>query len=489
MTMKKIKHLLIALGICLSSSCSLEILPDSSVSNDSYWKTESDVEAAVNGIYTQIRNQLDSWKWMYWFEARACNIGPGLTASGIGSYNNNQITSNLNDTNWATLYNIVSQTNAVINNIDRVDFYDQSVRNELVAEAYCVRAWCYFNLVRLWGDVPVITNFISSLNDPQLYPARSPKVEVWQLIIDDIENAAELYASKGIRDRCRISRPAILMLRTEIYLWLYKIEDSNQEYLRLAESSIDEVLTTSKTVLALQGSYKKVFEEENNPEIIWALHYDKDENSSQYGSLLCQSSTLVPAAYRNNPIPVATSSNRMSFTKLFYENYRNRTAGDTRAPYISSDLEASGINYRYTLKYMGEMNGTNRVFTTDTRVYRMAEAHLLKAEILAERGLYPDAVGQLNTVVARAYNRKEYYPPTLSGEGFKTTLLDERMIEFAGECKAWFDLIRFGQAFERVPSLKGREADNQGNILLMPVHDDTISRNPKIKQTPGFEKK
>ena len=105
---------------------------------------------------------------------------------------------------------------------------------------------------------------------------------------------------------------------------------------------------------------------------------------------------------------------------------------------------------------------------------------------MAERELYSEAVKVLNEVVTRAYNEKNHYPETLSGDEFKETLLDERMIEFAGECKSWFDLIRFGKVFERVPSLLGRENDNQGNILLLPVHDDTISRNTKIKQTPGF---
>ena len=438
--MKKIKLICLFVSLSVLNSCSLDILPDSVVSNESYWETESDVQSAVDGIYSKMRGQLDAWKWMYWFEARSGNIAPGFTSSGIGSYINNQITSNLNDTNWANLYNIVSQTNAVITNIDRVTFHNTTLHDELLAEAYAVRAWCYFNLVRLWGDV-------------------------------------------------KISRAAILMLRADIYLWMYKVEEANADYLTKAEKSVDEILALPKTALSLQGSYKNVFDKEGNTEIIFSIYYDKDENSSQYGSLLAQSSTLVPAALRNNPIPVATSANRMNFSKLFYDNYRNRTSGDTRVGYISSDIESGGVNYRYTLKYMGEMNGVTRVFTTDTRIYRLAEAYLFKAEILAEQGNYPKAVEYLNDVVARAYNEKEHYPKTLAGEEFKAALLDERMIEFAGECKSWFDLIRFGEVFNRVPTLAGRENDNQGNILLLPVNDDTISRNPKIKQTPGYEKK
>ena len=487
--MKKIKLICLFVSLSVLNSCSLDILPDSVVSNESYWETESDVQSAVDGIYSKMRGQLDAWKWMYWFEARSGNIAPGFTSSGIGSYINNQITSNLNDTNWANLYNIVSQTNAVITNIDRVTFHNTTLHDELLAEAYAVRAWCYFNLVRLWGDVPLITNFVSSLDDPQLYPERSPKSTVYETIKSDIENAEQLYLSNEIKDRCKISRAAILMLRADIYLWMYKVEEANADYLTKAEKSVDEILALPKTALSLQGSYKNVFDKEGNTEIIFSIYYDKDENSSQYGSLLAQSSTLVPAALRNNPIPVATSANRMNFSKLFYDNCRNRTSGDTRVGYISSDIESGGVNYRYTLKYMGEMNGVTRVFTTDTRIYRLAEAYLFKAEILAEQGNYPKAVEYLNDVVARAYNEKEHYPKTLAGEEFKAALLDERMIEFAGECKSWFDLIRFGEVFNRVPTLAGRENDNQGNILLLPVNDDTISRNPKIKQTPGYEKK
>jgi hypothetical protein len=64
-------------------------------------------------------------------------------------------------------------------------------------------------------------------------------------------------------------------------------------------------------------------------------------------------------------------------------------------------------------------------------------------------------------------------------------LLDERLKEHATEGKAWFDLIRMGQVFDRVESLKGRE--NELNILLWPVDNASINTNPAIKQTPGYE--
>ena len=236
------------------------------------------------------------------------------------------------------------------------------------------------------------------------------------------------------------------------------------------------------------GNYRDVFETENNSEIIFALYYDLLENTSQYGTLLCQSSTLVPEEYRNNPIPVNNSNNRIKFSDSFCSRYLDKTPGDTRASYICDEIESGGTVYRYTLKYQGEMNGNTRAFTTDTRMYRLAEAYMFKAEILALKGQDAEACKMLDKTVSRAYGNDRFYSAkALTGDDLMNAILDERMIEFAGECKSWFDLIRFGVVFERVEKLIGRENDKQGNILYLPVHNDSISRNTKIKQTPGYE--
>lgn len=485
--MKTIKSIFIFIFLIHLSSCNLDILPDSSVSSNSYWESEDDAKAAVNGLYSRFRSSLSTYDWMYWFEARSGNIGPGLTSSGITAYNSNDLTSELSNTNWGPLYTIISQANAIISNIDKVQFANSTTKDQLLAEAYFFRAWCYFNATRLWGNVPIITNFITSVDDSQLYPTRSSKAEVFRLVKSDIDYADQLYKSTTLTNRNKVSKAAILMLKTDIYLWSYKVEGAVQSDLDSAEIAVNKVLDIPSSMLSLQNSYNSVFDVENNSEVIFAVYYDINEKTDQYGTLLAQSSTLVPAANKNNPILVGNSSNHiMAFSKLFYDNYRNSTPNDARATYISSDMLIGNVSFRWTKKYMGEMNGVTRAFTTDTRVYRLAEAIMFKAEILAEKNMISDAVKELNKVVKRAYNTPDFYPLTLSKTDFKKALLDERMIEFAGECKSWFDLIRFGEAFNRVPSLAGRQADKQGNILLLPVFNTTISLNPKITQTPGY---
>ncbi len=471
--------------MCLSA-CELNLLPDSTASSKSYWVTEDDAKSAVNGLYSRFQGSISAFDWMYWFEVRGGNIGQGLSPSGVINYTSNDLNATQANS-WTGLYSIISQANVIISSIDKVKYTSVNTRNQLLAEAYFFRAWCYFTLTRMYGDVPLVTNFIETLADEQLYPERAPKAQVQQLMLNDINEAEKLYTSTTIPVRNRVSRAAIQMLKTDMNLWMYKIEGKNPTYLTAAEAAVDGVLALPAATVSLQAKYSDVFDKEDNTEIIFSIYYDISENFAQYGSILAQSSTLVPTANRNNPVPIGNvATHTMQFSNLFYTKYRNKTVGDTRAPYISNDLLVNNVNYRYTLKYMGVMNGNQRAFTTDTRIYRYAEAELFKAEILAERADYSGAVTRLNKVVARAYGTPNKYPATLSGTDFKEVLLDERMIEFAGECKSWFDLIRFGKAFERVPSLSGRQNDKEGNILLFPIDNNTISRNPKIKQTPGF---
>lgn len=481
--MKRNYIIYIALIFGFFSCDGLEIQPDSSVSNSSFWKTEADAEAALNGMYSRFRNDIPVHSWMYWYEARTGNIAPGLQSGGVGSYIDNNLTSNMNNANWQPFYKIVSSANSIIQYVPTIDFSNEVKKNEILAQAYFIRAYSYFNLTRIWGEVPIVTAFIDSDTHPQLYPSKSSVENVFELIKQDINQAEELYNSDRTTDNTRVSRAAILMLKAEIYLWLSKVHSEGDEALNVADSAIEEVLTFSYDLL---DDYAMVFSDDYNNEIIFSIHHDLLENANQYGRLFGQSRSLVPNEYQNNPIPVGVS-HTLQFSDLFYENYRNRTENDKRAEVISEDMELGSNNFRWTNKFMGELNGNVRAFTSNTLVYRFSEALLFKAEILAERSMVSESVEILNRVVARAYGNPSFYADNISVDELKTLILEERIIEFAGEAKSWFDLIRFGEVFNRVPSLSGRENDNEGNILYMPVHHSVFSTNPNIEQTPGFD--
>lgn len=468
----------------LQSCQNLDIKPDSSISNESYWSSEADAESALNGLYLRMRNSFTVHNWMYWFECRTGNISGGLQPGGIQSFIDNALTPNLTDANWQPFYTVISLANAIIHNADRITFSQPSRKDYIKSQAYFVRAWCYYNLVRLWGEVPIVTAFIDSDNHEQLFPTRSGIDEVFQLIKEDMRLADELSTDNHSTEKSKASRAAIMMLKADIYLWIARVRGESNDALQIADQAVSEVL--SNNTYRLAENYENIFTQEDNSEIIFSIYYDLLENSNQYGSLLGQSRSLVPQAYQNNPIPVG-SNHTMQFSNLFYERYRNRTSNDARAEVISQDMEISGTNFRWTNKFMGEMNGNIRVFTSDTRIYRLAEAYLFKAEILAEQGQFVEALSYINSVVKRAYGMDDFYTSVSNKEELNNILLEERIIEFAGECKSWFDMIRFGEVFNRVPSLAGREKDKQGNVLYFPVHVNSFSANPNIKQTPGYE--
>lgn len=106
------------------------------------------------------------------------------------------------------------------------------------------------------------------------------------------------------------------------------------------------------------------------------------------------------------------------------------------------------------------------------------ENHLLQ-------GWGPAPLVHLNKIAKRAYGVDDYYAG-LTSDQVDDAILDQRILEFVLEGKSWFDIRRFGKAFEMVPTLAGRQGENNGNILLFPVAQDVINRNRNVVQTEGY---
>ena len=200
-----------------------------------------------------------------------------------------------------------------------------------------------------------------------------------------------------------------------------------------------------------------------------------------------QSDWLVPiqymtAKYIENPVK-AGSHQQWVFITDTYKDILNEVPGDTRrvATYNTFyDPEAS-TTHQWINKFAGTWENEVRVFNSDIIVYRYADILLFDAEIDCYENNPDGAIESVNQLVQRAYGVSGYYEKGQSAEAVLDIILKERIKEFCGEGKTWWDYIRFGVVFDRVPALAGKE--NNKNILLWPLSQTSLNDNQNLKQT------
>ena len=135
------------------------------------------------------------------------------------------------------------------------------------------------------------------------------------------------------------------------------------------------------------------------------------------------------------------------------------------------------------MKGRGTVVSGVRYFVDDIILYRYADVLLMKAE--AKNGLGEDPTDEMKEVRERAYGEKYADHAFVSGTPAENdaAILQERLLEFAFECKRWWDLVRFDKAFELVPSLVGR--DNP-DLLYFPISNSVLSLEPLVEPNPGW---
>lgn len=481
--------------VMISSACDdlLELEPESTISSESFWKTEDDVESAVYGMCNQFRSTFDI-KSVIWGEFRTGFYGQGSsTATDWNELWNNNMNSASVGTNWSDMYLLINDANLILSKTPAISFTDEATKNHILGQAYFVRAFTYFQTVKLWGDAPIVTEGFES-TEQNLEPARSPKSEVFELIKSDLDNAISLM---GERESVNyLGADAANMLKADVYLWTAKVESGGQNDFIEAQKAIDNVLGAGYT---LESDFEEVFRNEESGEIIFSVFYSELEpgDGSRNGSsgrsdggthpshITLPSIELTPDELEDQ-VPVYSSSQWLDLSDYFINNVLNPSGTDSRTDVTWRSLSsASGQEVTWINKYIGEVFSGTRLASSDLIIYRFAEAILFKAEIENALGNNTEAINQLNLIAKRAYGVDNYYT-ALSTAQIDEAIFNERILEFVLEGKSWYDIQRFGKSFEVVPTLVGREGENSGNILLFPVAQDVLSRNRNILQTTGY---
>lgn len=418
----------------------LNMPPDDQIVLDQYWKSATDVEAAVNSCYRYMITDDFMYRLFYWGELRSDNIALDNSNTDETNLWNCNIQTDNGITRWNSFYQVINYCNTVlyyapgVMNVD-VNFKEYELR-AFQAEALTIRSLCYFYLVRTFGDVPMILKPSKDDSEDFNVPQSTQEVIISQ-IINDLKTA-ESYArdkwSTNAETKGRVTKNAVRALLADVYLW-------NKEYDNCV-SSCDRVINDNINPIVLMEPdfmFNKVFYIGNSPESIFELNFSSNVRNNMTATLFgnlnknisrgrVKASTTISSAYD----PLYDSRGN---TFLMPE-----TAG--RKIFKYEGMSFSNANDVYT--YRGSGSSSNWI------LYRLPDIYLMKAEALAQSSS-TDSWKTAVTLVNRTFIRANQGSDSLMFENFQTQsavqklVLDERRREFAFEGKRWFDLLRLAR--------------------------------------------
>lgn len=483
--------LLVLLAFSLTACDSLlDVESTSTITNASYWQSPDDAVGTVNGMYNWFRGQASSNLYV-WGASRSEELSYGLQASeGRERYFENTVTPENAGPGWLRLYTTLNEANLLLQNVPDLSFRDQAQKNDILAQAYTMRAYIYFAMVRTWGGVPLVTEPTTGFDPGATFKERASADEVLNLIKSDLDEALSLYSGNAFPScRCRWSKPGANALKGNVYLWTAKRRGGGEEDLQTALNALQDVRDANVRLLDAFGDVFR-YQNKGNDEVIMAVHFEENESGGMYnGSMYIRNDQILESLDQEakDILGVGGGLNRWAPS----ETLRNQfTADDSRKD--ESFVEAYSIDQNgdstYYASAVTKFNGTvisgSRQFLDDVILYRYADVLLMIAEAKNALGMNP--ASEINAVRQRAYGDDfaDYQFTSGGQEANREAILQERLRELAFEGKRWWDLVRFGEAFNTVPSLQGREG--QDHLLLWPIPQDIISQNSSIEQNPGY---
>lgn len=476
---------LLAITLLFNACGLLDVDTVSSISGDGYWKTKGDAESYLVGVYTSLRDVVNS-NGLTNFEDRGDAFDFGL----IGGPSN-QWAQNLTSQNgygWGGYYTVIQHCNMLIKNIESIHFGVEADKNAILAETYFIRSYMYFNVLRIWGDAPIELEPTENASKPKL--GRSPASEVLQQALDDVNKSLELFPNESYsKGKGRVSKPASHALKADILLWRAKVLDgTNKDY----EDVIANAELASKG-LFLEEDFANIYGTKKGKEVIFALHFEMYEKSGHYSSKLKPRDVFVEKAVNKADIAYAKSGASPNYApsdelmSLFEKNPSDDRIKKSYIKGVDPDGNLIGV---FDNKMRGTKTEGDRSFDSDIIIYRLAEMYLFKAEAFAALGKMPEAVAELNKVRNRA--KIGNYAGAMDKLSVEKEILDERGRELYLELKRWPDLLRFHYSktidvYDIVPNL--RKKLEQGIrvplYLAIPLRDLDINSN--LEQTKGYE--
>jgi hypothetical protein len=474
--MKKLLYLILAFGIF--SCTDLNEAPAALITSEQFYKTESDAVAAVTSVYNAALNNggLTMYNRLFHlaFEIMSDDAIAGLRVTNADvrtiSVLAHSTTNDRVDELWRETYVAINRANIVIDRVPKIEM-DATLRTRLVNEAKFLRGLMYFNLVRLWGDVPLVLAETGSLDKETIQVSRTPKEEVYQQIIKDLTDAEALPNTYTAGDAGRATAGAAKSILSKVYL-------TRQEWERAAAKSLEVI--NGPYGYDLFENYADVFNvaTKNGKEHIFSVQCKSNVNGQ--GNRLASSATPVGIA---GVASAGTDEPHASAYPLFDAKDKRREV--TFFTSLVSPTTGKTVTFepRFFKYFDPAQIGNPTESAKNIPVIRFAEVLLIFAEATNEAGgPSTAAMDAINRVRKRAGLA---LLAGLSKDQFREAIYTERRLELMFEFQRWFDLVRTKRMITELH--KAGKTNAAEKHYLQPIPQRERDLNPKLTQNPGWE--
>lgn len=483
--------------LCFLTSCKklVDVDPPVTSTNSAIvFSTDANAIAALTGIYTQLsRDGL-----LTPGPLRSISLAAGLNSDELIYYGTNS-SANLNYANfindlspasngWADTYSKIFAANLALEGLSASNTLSPAVKQQLLGEAKFFRAFCYFYLVNLYGDVPLVLSTDYKVNAVM---GRSPKTVIYQQIIEDLKEAKVLLSSDFLNaslvryatapERVRPTKwvAEALLARSYLYTGDY-VNAETEASLLIGNSDLFTLPLLNQVFL------------KNSKETIWSLQPLGSANLMDANTAEGYLFNLLVGRGPEGSKPVYLSDRLLSSFEPF----------DQRRSAWTSSVTLGAVTYPFAYKY--KIGQNNLAATSEyTMVFRLAEQYLIRAEARIKLQRIEDGIKDLNILRLRASDpnaapasQLASLPLSLTKDVALQKLEHERRVELFTEWgHRWFDLKRTqgfsdlskSRADEVLGPIKG--VNWQSTDQLWPIPQDDILKNPTMagQQNPGYK--
>ncbi|GAB6007615.1 RagB/SusD family nutrient uptake outer membrane protein [Dysgonomonas reticulitermitis] len=505
--MKKYLFILtmVMLGI---TSCNdfLDRNPISDMSPTTFFTTKGDMRSWNAGIYNAMQLTLNV-AHLSWGDLRSDSYESTGYADSNDLYINGLKASNSGYASWNNLYSCIARCNIAIENYPEIPQILESEYSNYIGQAYGMRALMYFYALRVWGGVPIVTkSWDGDVSSTQI--GRATIEEVKAQIMSDLTEAKRYLNNPT--DKFYFSTAAYYALKTDVHMWFKEYDE--------ALSTSDYFINNSNfTLVNSEIEWKQMFLTPGaSKEIILAVAWDYATNGasgwpSQLGASNTNNGFMMSKAIFETFIDRLRSGkgtdsrfwNTLDTVKIFYNtnripltyaSYKGTSGIEKNTKYCDVDPNrVFNASYGVYQSHWLVLSTSNAA--VQFPVYRLADVLLLRAEALNKLSRGAEALNVVNNIRKRVGYKADAAQEAESTDKAKieNIILQERQLEFLGEGKRWFDLVRTDKVIDIMdPIYKLRQSTPVGfgdpGRILFPIYTREFEANSALEQNYPYTK-